>query len=122
MQSSEGHCRKDYNYTFSADCSYIIWRVKERRGDAPEQVSHSVVYVERPFLAPVDVTERRNLVYNFRSLLSRDTKGHLIAGIYFPVSENNPGKFTIFYETNGVKKREKMSFSDFKFLPNVSTV
>lgn len=118
MQSKEDHCRKDYNYTFSTNRNYVIWRVKERRGDAPEQVSHSAVYVKRPFLSPVDVTERRNLVYNFRSLLSRDTKGHLTSGIYFPVLESGAGKFTIFYAVNDTKRKEKMSFSDFTHLPN----
>uniref|UniRef100_A0A1B6KF53 Uncharacterized protein n=1 Tax=Graphocephala atropunctata TaxID=36148 RepID=A0A1B6KF53_9HEMI len=119
MQAQEEHCRKDYNYSFTANCNYVVWRVKERRGDGPEMLSHSAVFVARPFLAPVDVTERRNLVYNFRSLLSRDTKGHLTAGVYFPVLDNTSGKFTLFYEVNDVKKRDKMSFSDFKALPNM---
>lgn len=113
-QIKEEQCRKDYNYSFSADGSYVIWRIRERRGNSPEQLMHSAVYVDRPFLSPVDVTERRNLVYNFRSLLARDTKGHLSAGIYFPVLDNVPGKFTMFYTINDVKKRVKLSFSSFK--------
>jgi len=120
MQSKEDDRRKDYNYTFSANRQYVIWRVRERKGDAPETMYHSVVYVARPFLSPVDVTERRNLVYNFRSLLSRNTKGHLTAGIFFPLRANEPGQFTIFYEDNTSKNKVKMNFSDFKGNTNVS--
>ncbi|KAI4456228.1 pasiflora 1 isoform a-related [Holotrichia oblita] len=72
-------------------------------------VMHDSVY---PHTA-IDVTERRNLVYNFRSLLSRDTKGHLIAGIYFKVKDNSDD-FTIFYH-DGVKQRMKMNFSIFLY-------
>ncbi|XP_054268670.1 uncharacterized protein LOC128990660 [Macrosteles quadrilineatus] len=113
MQSKEGDRQKFFNYTFSASRQYVVWRQKERKGDAPETITHSVIYVARPFLSPVDVTERRNLVYNFRSLLSRNTKGHLTAGIFFPVRANGPGQFTIFYEDNTSKKKVKMDFSDF---------
>lgn len=70
-----------------------------------------MIFVDRPYLTAVDVTERRNLVYNFRSLLSRDPKGHLIAGIYFKVKEDND-EFTIFYQNSG-KQRLKLRFSSF---------
>lgn len=83
---------------------------------APEKLSQSVIFVEKPFTAPIDVTERRNLVYNFRSLLARNTKGYLTAGIYFSVEEKGPGTFTIFYQDEGIKKRTKMNFVDFKNL------
>lgn len=121
MQSEEGHCRKDYNYTLSSlDNRYVIWRVREKRGVAPEKMSYSAIFVAKPFNSAIDVTERRNLVYNFRSLLARNTKGHLIAGIYFPLLDNGVGNFTIFYQDGSVKKREKMSFACFKNLPLVS--
>lgn len=116
-QSDENQCRKDYNYSYSTDGCYVIWRVKEKRGMSPEKITHSIIFVEKPFITPVDVTERRNLVYNFRSLLARNTKGYLTAGIYFSVEEKGPGSFTIFYQDEGVKKRAKMFFNDFKNLP-----
>lgn len=119
-QSDENQCRKDYNYSYSSDGCYVIWRVKEKRGMAPEKLSLSVIFVEKPFTAPIDVTERRNLVYNFRSLLARNTKGYLTAGIYFSIEEKGSGSFTTFYQDEGIKKRAKMNFSDFKNLPLVS--
>lgn len=88
--------------------------MRDKRGLAPEKLSHSVIYVERPFINAVNVAERRNLVYNFRSLIARDTKGHLTAGIYFPVLESGPVLFTMFYQDGGSKKREKLNFNLFK--------
>lgn len=113
-QSKEGDCKKDYNYTIAPSKRYVVWRVCEKRGLAPEKLSHSVIYVARPFMNAVNVAERRNLVYNFRSLLARDTKGHLTAGIYFPVTDSGTNYFTIFYQEKGIKKRDKLSFSLFK--------
>ncbi|XP_075210543.1 uncharacterized protein LOC142317887 [Lycorma delicatula] len=113
-QSKEGDSKKDYNYSFAPSKKYVIWRVREKRGLSPEKMSHSVIYIERPFKNAVNVAERRNLVYNFRSLLQRDTKGHLTAGIYFPISESGPNFFTIFYQENGSKRREKLNFNLFK--------
>lgn len=72
-------------------------------------------------MTAVDVTERRNLVYNFRSLLSRDPKGHLIAGLYFKVKEQTE-EFTIFYREQGKKKRKKMGFSMFQDVDKVCNV
>lgn len=78
-----------------------------------------VIYVGRPYLTAVDVTERRNLVYGFRSLLSRDQKGELIAGVYFKLLMNGD-EFTIFYQNMG-KQRIKVKFSDI-MKPEVSLV
>lgn len=67
--------------------------------------------MEREYLTAVDVTERRNLVYNFRSLLSRDPKGNLIAGLYFKLKKDFD-EFTLFYQDSG-KQRIKMNFATF---------
>ncbi|KAL4714847.1 hypothetical protein ACJJTC_012519 [Scirpophaga incertulas] len=84
-QSDESHCRKEYNYVYSPQHSgYVEWQERENRAGVAK-CQTSLVYVARPFLDGVNVTERRNLVYNFRSLLSRDQKGHVLAGLYFPV-------------------------------------
>ncbi|XP_023715987.2 uncharacterized protein LOC111869033 [Cryptotermes secundus] len=116
-QSDEPHCRKEYQYTLTADGNYIIWRDRETRSGL-ESISIAAVYVGCPFLCPVTVTERRNLVYNFRSLLSRDTKGHLVAGIYFKITDNarvvmdnGSFSFTAFYQIGCNTKRLKVDFN-----------
>lgn len=126
-QSDEPHCRKEYQYTLTADGKYILWRDRETRSGL-ESISMAVVYVGRPFLCPITVTERRNLVYNFRSLLSRDTKGHLVAGIYFKITdkvgegiENGSMGFTAFHQAGGNTKRIKVDFNRYLNLQQQSS-
>ncbi|XP_026732790.1 uncharacterized protein LOC113497436 [Trichoplusia ni] len=114
VQSDEPQCRKEYDYTFSVlNPGYIEWHERETRGEAVKNQT-SLVYAARPYLDGVNVTERRNLVYNFRSLLSRDQKGHLIAGLYFPVgSRGKDAQFTLFLNNGPDKRKTKYKFSTF---------
>lgn len=88
------------------------WHSRITRNNNTQEESISLIYVSLPYLTAVDVTERRNLVYNFRSLLSRDPKGHLIAGVYFKVREISDA-FTIMYREQGKKKKKKLGFDQF---------
>ncbi|KPI99773.1 hypothetical protein RR46_04747 [Papilio xuthus] len=112
--SEEPLCRKEYSYGFSPlNSGYVEWRERETRG--PKfKCQTSLVYVARPYLDGVNVTERRNLVYNFRSLLARDQKGHLIAGLYFPVGgRGKDAQFTLFFDTGAEKHKTKYKFNSF---------
>ncbi|XP_076634914.1 uncharacterized protein LOC143348514 [Colletes latitarsis] len=123
IQSDEPDCKKEYNYFLCAnDPDYVEWHERKTRPGALERIQVALIYVARPYLTAIDVTERRNLVYNFRSLLARDTKGHLTAGIYFPVvlDMNNAPTFTIFYQTSNGKKRVKMAFNKFCSSPKIN--
>lgn len=114
-QSNENLCRKEYNYEFDFDNEdYVLWQVKENRPNCLEKLIGNLIYVGVPYLAPVDVTERRNLVYEFKCLVSRNSVGRLKAGVYFPITKTRTEKFTIFYMDGGVTKREKMDFSIFE--------
>lgn len=124
-QSNEPTCKKEYNYCLCAnDPNYVEWHERKTRRPGALEMQVALIYVARPYLTAIDVTERRNLVYNHRSLLARDTKGHVTAGIYFPVvlDMNNTQTFTIFYQTGDGKKRVKMGFNKFygssKISPN----
>ncbi|CAL1687864.1 unnamed protein product [Lasius platythorax] len=126
IQSDESNCKKEYNYCLCAnDPDYVEWHEKRTQPGALERTQVALIYVARPYLTAIDVTERRNLVYNRRSLLARDTKGHVTAGIYFSVilDMNKAQTFTIFYQTDNGKKRVKMAFNKFcdsyKVNPNV---
>ncbi|XP_060804979.1 uncharacterized protein LOC106138810 [Amyelois transitella] len=113
-QSDEPHCRKEYNYMLNPqNTSYVEWQERETRG-TEVKCQTSLVYAARPYLDGVNVTERRNLVYNFRSLLSRDQKGHLIAGLYFPVGgRGKDAQFTLFFDNGTEKRKTKYKFSLF---------
>lgn len=109
VQSEESGVRKEYNYSFcTSKGTFVQWDEKTTKDGSMEEFT-GIIYVERPYLTAVDVTERRNLIYPFRSLLSRDAKGHLIAGVYFKVKPKCD-EFTVFYQNMG-KQRVKMSFS-----------
>lgn len=116
-QSDEPTCKKEYNYCLCADDSdYVEWHERKTRPGALERTQVALIYVARPYLTAIDVTERRNLVYNRRSLIARDTKGHITAGIYFSVAldVNNAHTFTVFYQTDNGKRRVKMAFNKFR--------
>ncbi|XP_024946376.1 uncharacterized protein LOC107273256, partial [Cephus cinctus] len=122
-QSEEPSCKKEYNYSLcTQDTDYVEWHERETRPGALERTQVALIYVARPYLTAIDVTERRNLVYNFRTLLARDTKGHVTAGIYFTVTLDlkNEQTFTIFHQTGNGKKRVKMPFSKFGGSPKVN--
>lgn len=62
----EPHCRKEYNYTFNQDNpGYVEWQERVTRGGIVK-CQTSLVFVGKPYQDAVNVTERRNLVYNFR--------------------------------------------------------
>lgn len=95
---------------------YIQWLDRELRPGKTrthtgiETISESVIYIAKPYLTPIHVTERRNLVYNFRSLLARDTKGHLIAGMYFPIKDN--ATCVLFYQDGNEKPRIRLPLTN----------
>jgi len=113
VQSNENNIKKEYNYQYSSlNNAFVEWKSLTVKNEIVQSSETALIYVSRAYQTAVDVTERRNLVYNFRSLLSRDQKGHLIAGIYFKIKENSD-EFTIFYKDGDLKKRVKMNFSEF---------
>uniref|UniRef100_A0A1A9WXJ6 Uncharacterized protein n=1 Tax=Glossina brevipalpis TaxID=37001 RepID=A0A1A9WXJ6_9MUSC len=116
-QSKEQHLQRDYCYKYSIhNNKYIEWMEREIRGDQATYKT-SLVYIDQPYVTAIDVTVRRNLVYNFRSLLSRDAKGRVFAGIYLPISADcNDAHFTIFYE--GTEQRIKAKFPFYIFKSN----
>lgn len=115
-QSKETHLQRDYCYNYCLHSNkYVEWMERETRGDE-QSFKSSLIYIEQPYVTAIDVTVRRNLVYNFRSLLSRDAKGRVFAGIYLPVVPNsNESHFTIFYDgPNDQRIKVKFMFNVFK--------
>ncbi|GBP08927.1 hypothetical protein EVAR_78305_1 [Eumeta japonica] len=113
-QSEDGaEERKDYSYALHPlHTGYVEWRerVVNDGGEVRRAERTSLVYVARPYLDAVHVTERRNLVYNFRSVLARDKKGQPVAGLYFPVGAAH---FTLFRCAGTIKTKSKYKFSNF---------
>ncbi|CAH2044211.1 unnamed protein product, partial [Iphiclides podalirius] len=117
-QSDEPHCRKEYNYKFNIQNSnYVEWHERETRGSVVKE-RLSLVYVARAYLSAVSVTEKRNLVWDLRSLLARDPKGRLSAGVYFPLKLKDQ-QFTMFFDSTNGKQRKKLKFETFLELQKI---
>lgn len=116
VQSEEGVVKREYCYAFSGSSEqFVEWQERTTRG-GKESHERSLVYVGKKYRTAIDVTVRRNLVYNFRSLLSRSAKGRVLAGIYFPVVEKGQdAHLTLFYEddVNGTQVKVKQKFAAF---------
>lgn len=115
-QSKEPHLQRDYCYSFSQHSEkFVEWKEREIRGDEAS-FKTSLIYIAQEYITAVDVTVRRNLVYNFRSLLSRDAKGRVYAGLYFPLVANvQEAHLTLFYDgPNEQRVKAKLMFSAFK--------
>lgn len=82
--------QKEYCYQMMVGEKYVQWSV----WNGSSKPETNLVYVGASYHSPVCVTERRNLVYNFRSLLATDSKGHLLAGVYFKAALQST--FTLF--------------------------
>ncbi|XP_075980148.1 uncharacterized protein LOC142979221 [Anticarsia gemmatalis] len=118
IQSDEPHCRKEYNYQFNVqNTNYVEWHERESRG-ANVKERLSLIYVARAYLSAVEVTEKRNLVWDLRSLLARDPKGRLTAGVYFPVKPKDQ-QFTMFFDSHNGKIRKKLKFETFLELQKI---
>ncbi|XP_026318409.1 uncharacterized protein LOC113229130 [Hyposmocoma kahamanoa] len=117
-QSDEPHCRKEYNYQYNTlNTNYIEWHERETRS-AKVKERLSLIYVAKAYLSAISVTEKRNLVWDLRSLLARDPKGRLTAGIYFPLKPKTQ-EFTMFFEGNNGKQRKKLKFEHFLELQKI---
>jgi hypothetical protein len=116
-QSDEPGCKREYCYTFSHKSeNFVTWRERTTRNGQQKYEIH-LIYVDRPYKTAIDVTVRRNLVYDFRSLLSRDAKGRVFAGIYFPVLLSTAdANITLFYDEGIDNKitKTKVKFAIFK--------
>lgn len=122
VQEDDSDSRKEYTYQFACTSDkFVEWHSRITRNNTVQEETISLIYVSRPYLTAVDVTERRNLVYNFRSLLSRDSKGHVVAGVYFKLREVSED-FTIMYREQGKKRKKKLGFDQFRNVEQVISV
>lgn len=97
--------------------NYIEWHERETRGAVTKE-RLSLIYVAKAYLTAISVTEKRNIVWDMRSLLARDPKGRLAAGIYFPIKKKDQ-QFTIFFDANNGKLRKKLKFETFLELQKI---
>ncbi|XP_035705049.1 uncharacterized protein LOC110847209 [Folsomia candida] len=111
VQNDDGTNKKEYEYTHLAKLKYINWTITDTKKG--KVTSHSsLIFIDRPFLSGLDCAERRNLVYDFKSVLKRDPKGQPISGLYFPLTKTNVKKtMTIFFMENNNRVNVRLNVS-----------
>jgi len=101
--------KKEYNYTVEG--SYIKWHVKETRNSKVSSWTN-LIFVGRKFLSYISVSEKRNLVFNFRTLVTRDKK-QPTAGMYCNLEGDE--RFTFFFfDDSYVRQEVKIPFEYFQ--------
>ncbi|KAG8198512.1 hypothetical protein JTE90_017377 [Oedothorax gibbosus] len=109
LSAETAKAKKEYCY--AADGTYIKWHVKETRSGKVNTWTN-LVFVGRKFLSCVGVSEKRNLVFNFRTIVARNRDGPF-AGIYCNFEGDE--RFTFFYNEVDQKRVEvKIPFDYFK--------
>lgn len=105
---------RTFEYRFRRDNpAYVFWDMIEKREGKPDKKCPSLIYVCKPYLSSVDVAERCNLVYHYKSLLRRNSQGHLISGLYFRVRDCQNTNITFFHQVNGEIRHLKHPLSYF---------
>lgn len=93
--------------------AYVAWEVTEERGMSSPRQHVSLIHVARPFLSGIDVAERRNLAYPFKTLVAREANGRLTCGLYFPVRECRRTCVTFFHQVDGLPHHLKVPLDYF---------
>ncbi|XP_054710101.1 uncharacterized protein LOC129219821 [Uloborus diversus] len=109
LLSETAKSKKEYNY--SIEGNYILWHVKEtRNGKINSWIN--LIYIGQKFTSYITVSEKRNLVFNFRTLVARDTKKP-VAGMYCNLEGEE--KFTFFFNDDSYNRQEvKIPFEYFQ--------
>lgn len=100
---------KEYSYQLNQRKNYIKWNVTVTKPGKTPAKHESLIYVDLPYLSKESVSERRNLVFPFKSWVKRDMKGRIPAGVYFNIPESLQDKqiqVTAFY-LNGKERLTK---------------
>lgn len=108
LLSETSKVKREYNYALEGN--YIKWFVKETRGGKVKSWTN-LIYVGKKFFSYISVSEKRNLVFNFRTLVARDKK-QPIAGMY--CNFEGEEKFTFFFNDESYNRQEvKIPFDYF---------
>ncbi|XP_068219618.1 uncharacterized protein, partial [Palaemon carinicauda] len=105
---------RSYQYRYQQDStSFVSWEVVEERDGEVTHTHTSLIHIARPFLSGVDVAERRNLAYPFKTLLGRESSGKLRCGLYFPLRLCHETNVTFFHRADGHLHHTKVPLSYF---------
>lgn len=105
---------RSYHYRYRHDNpAFVVWDVVEERDGRVTSQHTSLIHIARPFLSGIDIAERRNLVYPFKTLVGREPTGRLKCGLYFPLRECGQTTITFFHYVDGIHHHTRVPLSYF---------
>ncbi|XP_071038922.1 uncharacterized protein [Parasteatoda tepidariorum] len=111
LSSETAKSKKEYCYEVDEGRNYLKWSVKDTRNGKVNSWTN-LIYVGQKFLSAIDVAEKRNIVFNFRTIVSRDNK-QPVAGLYCNLEGEE--KFTFFYNNQLCQRQDvKIPFEYFQ--------
>uniref|UniRef100_A0A131YDJ8 Uncharacterized protein n=1 Tax=Rhipicephalus appendiculatus TaxID=34631 RepID=A0A131YDJ8_RHIAP len=112
VQSHTAKSTKEYCYEALGE-GYVLWRVTETRMGS-SKTWDNVLYVGGAFQSALSYSEKRNLLYDFRTLVARRNGHGPTAGVYCKLDELNRNPvFTLFYNKDGRRTEAKLPFGSF---------
>lgn len=112
--TAKAQVMRSYHYCFwPGNPSFVAWTVTEERERKPAHQHVSLIHVTRPFLSGIDVAERRNLAYPFKTLVAREPTGRLRCGLYFPLRDCHRSYVTLFHQMDGPPHHVKVPLGYF---------
>lgn len=112
VQSHTAKSTKEYCYEALAG-GYVRWQVTETRAGTTKSWDN-VLYVGGAFQSALAYSEKRNLLYDFRTLVARTDGRGPTAGVYCKLDELNRNPvFTLFYARDGQRTEAKLPFALF---------
>ncbi|OQR71848.1 hypothetical protein BIW11_03894, partial [Tropilaelaps mercedesae] len=104
VQSDTAKSRKEYEFSWKND-GYVHWRISETRKGHMSTWSN-LIYTRGSFESSLGYSEKRNLLYDFRTVVARDERGPC-AGVYVKFNEPNwSAHFTLFYKDEHGERTE----------------
>lgn len=112
VQSHTAKSTKEYCYE-AVGGGYVRWRVTETR-TGHTKTWDNVLYVGGAFQSALAYSEKRNLLYDFRTLVARRDGRGPTAGVYCKLDDLNRNPvFTLFYAHPGGRCEAKLPFALF---------
>lgn len=113
IQTQNGNYLKEYEYFLHAKSdNFVSWEARTTKNGTESRIT-SLIYIKSHFKTAIDVSARRNLAFDMRSLVSRTTTGSLLAGIYFQLKNTTEPQVSLLYQKTHGAFKLNLNFSCF---------
>lgn len=123
QQVNEQGSRKFYEYTFcDTNSGYVLWQEQDYRPNGLK-ISDALIYANRPYCDGITFSEKRNIIYKFKSIVRRSHTGLTLAGMSFCLNPIfSKAKFSIFVQDRDNENKRLRKRISFKRFLHTSTI